>query len=91
MTTLNDVTELKNETTGYVSRTMLFDDVHVNEFLSKKKRDKGYRTVRMSAWVKSLDACEIRDITTDNGTKTRTFVFKARDGKALEFTLFTED
>lgn len=87
MTRLNSVHTTENETEDYVARGTYFADLHVHEHHSKNSKTGG-GVLAVSAFVTSLDALDIREVTTKNGTKTRTMTYKNEYGDEVTITLF---
>lgn len=85
MTKLSSVHTTENETEDYVSRGTYFADLHVHEHYSKGSDTS---LLSVSAFVTSLDALSIREVTTHNGTRTRSLSFKNEYGKDVTITLF---
>ena len=88
MTRLSSVHTTENETENYVARGTYFADLHVHEHCSKDAKKGDHSSLSVSAFVTSLDALDIREVTTRNGTKTRTMSFKNEYGKDVTITLF---
>lgn len=88
MTRLNSVHTTENETEDYVARGTYFADLHVHEHHSKNSKTGDGGVLAVSAFVTSLDALEIREVTTKNGTRTRTMTYKNEYGDEVTITLF---
>jgi hypothetical protein len=83
--TLHKVNTSERESKDHASRSTYFADLHVQEFHSKGS---DRNSLNISAFVTSLDALEVREVTTKNGTKTRSMSFKNEDGESVTITLF---
>lgn len=88
MTKLSSVHTTENETENYIARGTYFADLHVHEHCSKSAQSCNETSLSVSAFVTSLDALDIRELTTMNGTKTRSLSFKNEYGKDVTITLF---
>ena len=88
MTVLSSVHTTENETEDYVARGTYFADLHVHEHHSKKNKAGDEGALSVSAFVTSLDALEIREVTTHNGIRTRKLSYKNEYGKDVSITLF---
>lgn len=82
---LHRVTTSERESENHATRSTYFSDLHVQEFHSKGS---DRNSLNIAAFVTSLDALEVREVTTKNGTKTRSLSFKNEDGESVTITLF---
>ena len=87
MKRLSSVHTTENETEDYVARGTYFADLHVHEHCLKNSKTGDGGVLAVSAFVTSLDAFEIRQVTTLNGTRSRTMSYKNEHGKDVSITL----
>ena len=87
MIRLSSVHTSEHETEDYIARGTSFAGLHVHEHCLKNSKAGDGGVLAMSAFVTSLDAFEIREVTTRNGTRSRIMSYKNEHGKAVSITL----